>query len=263
MSLLFTGAGTTRVSVGTSTSIISDVCTILAWIYPTSVTTPSTQAIIEKTPSDFSDYRGIQVDGTGLLAFIRRGSPAFTGTEVAATGLLSINTWQMVGTVMDATSSTATDQKLFYGSLTSMIAEVPSYSSQDAGSGATSQGSINTLIGNNGDGSFVSGFPGKIAWVATWNRILTLGEIQAQQFTPHVTAGCQLFIHCGFNGTGTQPDWSGNGRNGTVTGATTDSHIPLRIFPSTIGGWRSTDLAPLVPVIPTVEMKRNGGFFFQ
>lgn len=229
MGLLFTINGSQRVAVGNSTAIISNICTILAWVYPTDVTTGVSHSILERTPSDFSDYRGLQIATSGISAFMRRGSPAYTGIEIGASGFMVANQWQFVGCQMDASGTVAANQKLFYGTLLAAAAEVSSYDTQDPGSGATSQGSSeNTTIGNNNGSSYGSGFPGKIAWVGTWSRILTVGEIIAQQFRPHRTANCELLMH--LFGTGTQPDLSGNGRNGTVTGATADSHVPLGRF---------------------------------
>jgi len=60
-----------------------------------------------------------------------------------------------------------------------------------------------------------------------FDRALSLGEIRSLQFHPRVLSGCVLYSHYGFNGTGTQPDWSGKGNSGTVTGATVSNHVPL------------------------------------
>ena len=56
---------------------------------------------------------------------------------------------------------------------------------------------------------------------------MPLAQMQALQFNLHPTTNTLLLSHYGYNGTGTQPDWSGNGHNGTVTGATVADHVPM------------------------------------
>ena len=62
---------------------------------------------------------------------------------------------------------------------------------------------------------------------AWWNRILTAGEIHAQQFHPHRTSGCLCIWLPGYNGTTNVPDWSGNANTGTITGATVSDQVPI------------------------------------
>jgi hypothetical protein len=56
---------------------------------------------------------------------------------------------------------------------------------------------------------------------------LALADLVArwERLTNH--ANSKIFIHLGFAGTGTQPDLSGHGNSGTVTGATVGAHVPL------------------------------------
>jgi hypothetical protein len=74
-------------------------------------------------------------------------------------------------------------------------------------------------------------FVGRGAILALFNRVLLLPEIQAWQYRPRNLSGCVGFWRLGSNGTATQPDFSGNGNSGTVTGATVAEDPPL-------GKWR-------------------------
>jgi hypothetical protein len=135
------------------------------------------------------------------------------------------NTWNYVGFTFDIAGSANEVIQIYKGNLTTVAAEI-SYAYRTDGSGTlNSDAAANFSIGN--ASGYGAAWPGTIAWFAHWNRVLTLAEVVEQQFNPHVTSGCVLFMHLGYNGTGTQPDWSGNGNNGTVTSATVSDHVPL------------------------------------
>ena len=147
-------------------------------------------------------------------------------TAAAASGTLTLNAWNYVAISYDESAGPL----LYFGNLTTIVAQ-PSYSAGPVvGSGATSSDAIgNLLIGARSFSQAAgSGFQGRIAFGGVWNRVLSLGEIKEQQFHPHVTSGCVLFSHLGYAGAvSTQPDWSGNGNAGTITGATQAAHVPL------------------------------------
>lgn len=118
-----------------------------------------------------------------------------------------------------------TAPKIFTGTLTSLLAEV-SYSATNNGSGAPSSNAANDqLVGAFGGGTGV--LNGRAAVAMIWNRELTLQELQAQQFRPHRTSGCVLYTRYGYDGTGTQRDFSGNGNTGTTSGASVVDGAPL------------------------------------
>ena len=78
---------------------------------------------------------------------------------------------------------------------------------------------------------FYYGFNGRQDSVTSLhNRRLSLGELKTQQFAPHPVSETVLFVPLGFNGTGTQADWSGNGNNCKVTGATQSADVPIATF---------------------------------
>jgi hypothetical protein len=122
----------------------------------------------------------------------------------------------------------AGDQQLWYGDLSTPVAEVSSYGQQSVGGPGHDVSANSALVGMNSttpDGEF----DGKVAFVAAWDTVLTVGQMRAQQFSllPLWRSNLKLFTHCGFNGVGTQIDWSGNGYTGSVTGATWSNHVPL------------------------------------
>jgi len=141
----------------------------------------------------------------------------------------STGKWICFGFTYNANVSTAAEQILFTGDLSNLVAEPSSYSSQaNIAQSTSSDAATNLIIGNDPAGNL--NFDGLIAQVILWNKQLSLAEIQAQQFSTKPVIYPQnvvLFSHYGFNGTDTQPDWSGNGNNGTVTGATVADHVPL------------------------------------
>jgi hypothetical protein len=211
MALNFSGSAD-RVDHGNDSSLINlDPITVLAWVYPTSL---AVAVIVDKrTLSGDTGYRLLYTNDTvGSLAFhINRASQ-------------DCFAWQFVGGTLD-TSGANGDQKLFRGTLSGIAVE-PSYDNQTVGSGTVNSDSGNNqFVGNRVQAD--ASWSGYIGWVGIWNRQLSLGEVITQQFRPHLTSGCVLFTHYGFNGTGTQPDWSGTGNSGTVTGATQIGHVPI------------------------------------
>ena len=57
--------------------------------------------------------------------------------------------------------------------------------------------------------------------------MLSLAEITQHWMRSQNHANSKVLMHVGYNGTGTQADWSGHGNSGTVTGATVSAHVPL------------------------------------
>lgn len=223
MALLFTSGTSDKVDCGSGASL-DDLAagTFLAWVYPTALKADDT--IVVKTAQSTGMRNFIAVGSGALRVDIDRATDLVI---VSSASVLSTDSWQFVAAVFNTGGADA-DQKLFHGTLTSLAAET-GYQVQQVGSGAVvSDAAHNLFIGNFNSGTF-GAFAGRIAWVAHWNRVLTLAEIRAQQFRPHKTSGCVLFMHLGFNGTGTQPDHSGNFNSGTVTGATVAPHVPLAL----------------------------------
>ncbi len=153
---------------------------------------------------------------------------------ISTLAALPTNQWTYIAVTFDTTDG----PRIFSGSLTSAAAEV-SYSSRTVGSGAGSDdSSFPWYIGQDSSGADASAFRGRIALAAHYRRRFSLAEINAYQFQPRNDADCDIFMHLGFNGTGTQPNLASlsGGINGTVTGATVSGHVPLG-SPFAAGNW--------------------------
>lgn len=226
--LTFSGSAD-KLNCGSGSSLDDlNTATVLVWVYPTSLDT-APRRIAHKGLLG-SGFRILSLGTTAgeFRVAVERATVSLTADSTGAP--VTTNAWQFLGGQWN-TGGGDTDQKLFHGTLTTVVAEV-SYSSRTAGSGAPiSNASADQIIGNQSNNG--NPFPGRIAWMGIWNRVLTLQEIRAQQFRPFCksTDGCVLFVHLGWAGTGTQPDLSGNGNNCTVTGATVADHAPLVRWP--------------------------------
>jgi hypothetical protein len=223
MALTFAGgASTDRVNCGSAASLddIADL-TALVWVFPTTIA--DDDVLISKYRGAVNAGWTLGTTGTGGALTISRERASVDQNYTSDTGFLTVNTWNCC-----VIQSNTTDGKIFHGALTSPLAEV-TYASSAAGSGAANTDAARSLfIGNRDAATPNAAFTGDIAVAMVWNRRLTLGELIDQQFRPHKTSGCVLYVHCGFNGTGSQADWSGNANAGTVTGATLSTRgLPL------------------------------------
>lgn len=220
MSLTFGALASDKVTFGSNLDQIA-TCTWCLWVYPTTITTG--RRMFSKIAAS---------GGTGQMSlFIPVGTNRvrafadYDGTDasaVSADNTISTNSWQFF-----AVSFNTNAPKIYKGSLTSPASEI-SYASQAAPTGNRVSDSFgNVYVG--GDDTSTDAFQGSIYslnWVV--GVTLTLGQIQEQQFAPAMDPHSKLLAFLGDNGTGTQPDFSGNGHNGTVTGATQSDNPPLR-----------------------------------
>lgn len=159
--------------------------------------------------------------------------PRATASAVSITNTgFSTNTWYCHAFTYDESDG----NRVFYGTLTTPMAEA-GYASRSAGSGTTNTHDSNLTIGNFSSAQTVA-YQGRIATFQLIAERLTLGQIQALQFKPRVVANTKIFLVLGYNGTSTQPDWSGNGNSGAVSGATVGSHVPLGPLFGADSGWQ-------------------------
>lgn len=221
MALTFGAATSDRVEISSSAEIDDlTTFTVLCWAFPTAAN--NSRRLWQWEDS-----------GDGVIkTFFRQVAPntrwgavvvrATTNSD-ALTDDFTLNAWQFFGLTYDESDGSQAIH-IYRGTLTTTVAEV-TYTSFIAGTGTTTADDGTKFVGN------VSGadvaFDGRIATYLVFNRVLSLGEMRGQQFFVRNVAGCVNFFHLGFNGTGTQPDWSGNGNSGTVTGATVGDHVPL------------------------------------
>lgn len=225
MSLTFGGATTDRDEVAAAASINS--LTTWSWAFWLMPTTLTNGRFIERKRN--IGHRVVLSDALGNFAT----SVALSGggTSFITTGTpLAVNKWSFIGATFDMANAggggtgTPYAHHLYAGDLSTLVTEC-SYGTTSAGTGTLiGDAGVNLAIGGQEGGG--NAFQGLIAVAQFYNRVLTLGEYQQLQFRRTMLSGCVLYHELGYNGTSTQPDWSGNGNSGTVTGATQGAHVP-------------------------------------
>lgn len=218
MALTFGAATTDRVQLDAGLDNVVPE-TVLLWAYVT--TLANNRTFWNKGADNFN--RGPTIDGTSgaVRYFVNRATT--DGDARSATGVLATNTWTLLAVTFDLTDG----PRIYTGTLDALAAEV-SYAFRAVGAGALADDSGEGFrIGNHTFGTLA--LQGRIARIARFRRLFTLAEIIRWQFRPYTDADCDIFIELGFNGTGTQPNWTtlGAGIDGTVTGATVGAHVPL------------------------------------
>lgn len=200
--------------------------TVLYWLYCTNDTTRQRFGNNTVADREWIDYPANN-PGKNFEVYVARTSyliikAVTTSSNFAAWG---INKWCFVAIRFD-TAGVNSDQKLLVGDQILDAAEPGAYSVQTVGSGTvTSESGTNFIFGNNA--GFNIPFLGRMGFISCYNRAMPTVEIISQQWRPRVSTGCKLFSYPGFTGTGTQPDWSGNGSSGTVTGSTVADGLPI------------------------------------
>jgi len=228
------------INVGSGSSIDDIVAgTVCAWVMPTNTTT--TGRIWQKGLFN-TGYRLFDVNtaSLGKLQFaLNRVTTGLLAESVS--GVITANAWNFCAGVYNAAGA-ASDQKLYVGSLVAIAAEVPSYTARVLGVGSVvSDAAADGIIGNRSLGGPF--FPGAIAWLGLWNRVLAKeeivgtpgGRLLGQQFNPRPTAGCVGFWYPGDNGASSVVDRTGNGNTGTITGAAVSVRVPLE-HPARLAG---------------------------
>ena len=114
--------------------------------------------------------------------------------------------------------------RIYHAQLGSALVEV-SYAQQDTPVGTLTGDATATVLVGFRDAT--RRFIGDMAVVAVWEEAFSLDQCKAQYWRAVPTATSVLISQLGFNGTGTQPDWSGNLNTGAVTAATVTDHAPL------------------------------------
>ena len=215
MPLNFGAVASDRVEIPNSTSInLTSTFTILMWIYPT-VANLSRRLLNKTNGGDVGE--GWVISRGGATATEWNGFVNRTVDSVSTTADFTLNAWQLLGMTFD-TNDAAQAIHLYRGTRTAALAETSYVGTPTAGSGAATDCAGKLIIGNRVAADLP--FQGSIAFVGLWNRVLTLAQMKDQQFHMRPTSGNVIFTYIGFNGTGTQPDWSGNRNAGAVTGAT-------------------------------------------
>jgi hypothetical protein len=152
---------------------------------------------------------------------------------------LSSNTWHFWSATFD--SSVTPVAHIYVAQFGNALVERTYGTSTDGTGGLSADTGANFLLGVNGN---FSGQAGRHAFIGYVADVLNLGQLKSLMAHPRVVASNKLFCSVGFNGTGTQADWSGNGNNGTVTGATVGAHVPIRPIFGGFAGWRGSYTTP-------------------
>ena len=227
MALYFNNADTDRVVCG-SNAVIDNVNTGSLVIWFNANTIDAAARLMNKGAS--GAFHRLSSFGAGAGRWFWQMERATTnldfGVDVANLPNVGANKWSCIACVWDS-GGVDGDQRMYGGDLDNPLTEATTYFRQRVGSGAVGDDSGSNLhIGN--DEGVVDSFDGDIAILHYFNAHLTIGQLIDQQWHPHkISSTVGLW---NLNGTGTQADLSGNGNNGTVTGATHVAHVPLRAF---------------------------------
>ncbi len=213
------------------------------------------KVMMEKGTFGGSSRKGLLITNNDVLKVVV--DRADTNAEATSTTDLTLNKWFFVAFTYESSDG----PRIFIGDLATLAVEDDG--TPTVGVGAEGDNSADNLeVGASSEGG-TRAVPADIAIVAVFNKKLSLGEIHRQQFRPHVTPDSLIFSHLGFNGTGTQPDWSGNGNSGAVTGATVADHVPLgQPFGFDVGMPYEVAAAPTGQVITIIMGKLLIPFFW-
>lgn len=190
--------------------------------------------------------------GWGFIVGSATGQIRFTWTR-ATTNLTytsgdnlapSTNVWYHVAVTVDQGASAGSLIRIYAAPVGALLVEASSYSTATDGAGAySSDAAQNLLIGN--VGSLDSGLNGDIDRVALYTGALSLNQINAQ---------LGRYLHANLLGHW-RPGWgdadadlSGNGNNGTVTGATVADPAPISMAAGAIWVPKSPAAAAVTPL---------------
>lgn len=223
MSLTFGAAVSDRVN-GTNFGTDPTVFTFYWWHFLTTLT--NDKKIFSKSGAALFS---VQIPAAGDASRLRYIVDYSTtdGAIISAAGAFVTGSWQFCALTANHTTSAP---RAYIGSETVAPAEV-TYGTQQTpvGTRATDGGAA-YIIGNSA--SALAAFQGSIDLVSFINgTALTLAEITEHWTQPHNHPNTKLMMRLGYNGTGTQYDWSGLGNNGTVTGATVGSSVGRNVPP--------------------------------
>lgn len=221
MALQLTGGDSDRISHGSGASIDNfSELSFLLWAYISSIP-PNVRRFFFKSPTDFEKELSLGSTGQVSTAMDTDGTDVQATSENSAGNIVTANSWWFIA----LTVSSGLVPRLYLGTLSAPVYEV-AYASQTAGTGSpVSDAAGDLVVGNVRTLNRSTAM--HAAYASYWNRALSLGELAQQQYRPTPGNGCRMFSVYGYNGTGTQPDYSGNGNHGTVTGATVADHVPI------------------------------------
>lgn len=211
--------------------------TVAFWLQSTSAT--ARQTVLWKEPNWESTLAEHQATPDWYLFIGRATTAMFVRAAVSAFAAYGTSKWMFFVATWDFASSA--NCRLLIGDVSTPAAEPSSYLDQVAGSGSTSPSNAanNWTVGRNFSSSGRQ-WVGPIAAHWAFNKALSLAEIQQLQWRGRIAdwASCLIYSEYGWNGTGSQPDWSGHGNAGTIAGTLTlADHAPRRSPFAWSRGW--------------------------
>lgn len=226
--LSFTDAGTANVNYGSASSLDNlHEHTLIMWINYRAFTAGNRLVASKEVNSATTFDKQWQIRSSGQLdTFMNTSGTDPTARSASSAGnIVTANQWYYIVFTM----SSGLVPRLYIGTATTTVKEV-SYATQTTGTGTpTDEAAGSFVLGNSQNLTRAANID--YAYVQYINRELTLGELRSLQFRPRRINGTVLLSYPGFNRTGTQTDYSGNGNSGTVTGATTSArHVPIMPF---------------------------------
>ncbi len=199
--------------------------TIAFWMKRPAVPTTSDR-IFNKGDNNFTTGWMVRtsVSNANTPGFIRHRSTA-RSEATASSALLGTDEWVCLA----VTCNDIVDgiPHMYFGTLTTPFSEV-SYAVQTAGSGTRgSAAAYNLYAGRPSDTSSFNNWLGTLGPTLIAQRVMSLGELQAWQYSQMAGLDCIGLYRPGDNGTGNSTDLSGSGNTGVVTGCTLVANPPL------------------------------------
>jgi hypothetical protein len=233
------GSATDMVTFGTLRSINPDQMTFILWVKRTQTNTGTVGLLSKGDSVNYGVGFIVSVTSTQQLDIFH--SRNFNVRYTTNSSPLPLNTWAFIAIQFDRTAPAGSLAQAYQGTLTS--SPTPStFGSISDGSGAfTNIANFRFIVGNMD--SPQASFPGQIAQVAFFNKILSYQEILRFYYKFPVSRDELGYLkqnviglwNLGIEGLGKQRDFSGNNLPGTLLGSqiTVQSHVPGRpIFPN-------------------------------
>lgn len=223
MSLAFS----TTQQVEHSAPQLGDPCSALSWLKPSNVDNSTLRHLCAQV-ANVGIWRFVTSDNSGTGGRMRLFLPDTTAGNwnyITDNGFLVANVWQCAAWTFDSSAGAGEQCNIYVGDEDTPLVEA-TYASTNDPAGTVEPTSGNLRFGRDTNGIFP--FEGDIHSIMIWpGTILTLAELQVMQkvFRPKV-AGCEIYSFYGRGGANAL-DLSGQGNNGTVTGATESDQAPL------------------------------------
>lgn len=231
MALRFGAVNSDRVSCGSPAAFDAlTQITWLLWVRPTTFAHGDT--VMSKRASAAGKTLGLN-GTTGNLQFL--ADRATTDTSYITNDTpLTLDEWNRVAVTFDQALTNPNKVHILVGDLRNAAVE-SSYGTANDGSGAySSDAAADLILGNTS--ALTDALIGDIAVAALFGSILSVAACNSWFENPRIqvnASGPALGMwHLGLDpaGVGSQPDLTGNGNPGTVTGATQIDHVPLFQF---------------------------------